>query len=264
MKVQVNFKLWEVKVGFLAEKNFELHIEPWRYKINDIHEKSSRKTFAIAMIAALVLTLFSALGSSAKTANAAQDYKLVGYYASWAAYGRAYNVSDIDPTKMNVINYAFADICWNGIHGNPDPTGPNPVTWSCQNEQAQTINVPNGTIVLGDPWIDTGKSFGDDKWDDPIKGNLKQLWKLKEKNPNLKTLISVGGWTWSNRFSDVAATAVTREVFANSAVDFIRKYKMDGVDLDWEYPVSGGLAGNSYRPEDKENYVLLLQKSVKS
>ncbi|MNC19922.1 Chitinase A1 precursor [compost metagenome] len=114
--------------------------------------------------------------------------------------------------------------------------------------------------MLGDPWIDAQKSFGDDKWDDPIKGNLKQLWKLKEKNPNLKTVISVGGWTWSNRFSDVAATAATREVFANSAVDFIRKYQMDGVDLDWEYPVSGGLAGNSYRPEDKQNYVLLLQK----
>lgn len=75
------------------------------------------------MIAALVLTLFSTLGGSPKTANAAQDYKLVGYYASWAAYGRAYNVTDIDPTKMNVINYAFADICWNGIHGNPDPIG---------------------------------------------------------------------------------------------------------------------------------------------
>ncbi|WP_379134727.1 glycosyl hydrolase family 18 protein [Paenibacillus sp. sgz500958] len=219
-----------------------------------------RRNFSIGMVVALVLTLISALGSNVKPANAATNYKLVGYYASWAAYGRAFNVSDIDPTKMNVINYAFADICWNGIHGNPDPTGPNPVTWTCQNELGQTINVPNGTIVLGDPWIDAGKSFGDDKWDDPIKGNLKQLWKLKERNPNLKTVISVGGWTWSNRFSDVAATSATREVFANSAVDFIRKYKMDGVDLDWEYPVSGGLAGNSYRPEDKQNYVLLLQK----
>ncbi|MFC3748142.1 glycosyl hydrolase family 18 protein [Paenibacillus sp. GCM10012306] len=223
-------------------------------------KKSSRKTFAIGMVAALLVTLFSALGANIKTANAAQDYKLVGYYPSWAAYARNYNVSDIDPTKMNVINYAFADICWNGIHGNSDPTGPNPVTWTCQNEQAQTINVPNGTIVLGDPWIDAGKSFGDDKWDDPIKGNLKQLWKLKERNPNLKTVISVGGWTWSNRFSDVAASATTREVFANSAVDFIRKYHMDGVDLDWEYPVSGGLAGNSVRPEDRGNYILLLQK----
>lgn len=102
--------------------------------------------------------------------------------------------------------------------------------------------------MLGDPWIDAQKSFGDDKWDDPIKGNLKQLWKLKEKNPNLKTMISVGGWTWSNRFSDVAATAATREVFANSSVDFIRKYKMDGVDLDWEYPVSGDLRATATAP----------------
>lgn len=225
-----------------------------------IKKSRSRTILALAAAAALIVTLFSALGTNVKTASAAAEYKLIGYYASWAAYGRLFNVSDIDPTKMNVINYAFADICWNGIHGNPDPTGPNPVTWSCQNEQGQPINVPNGTIVLGDPWIDAQKSFGDDKWDDPIKGNLKQLWKLKERNPNLKTIISVGGWTWSNRFSDVAATAATREVFANSAVDFIRKYQMDGVDLDWEYPVSGGLAGNSTRPEDKQNYVLLLQK----
>ncbi|SET08020.1 glycosyl hydrolase family 18 protein [Paenibacillus sp. NFR01] len=219
-----------------------------------------RRMVSVGMIVALIFSLFPVFGTNLKSVQAATNYKLVGYYASWAAYGRAYNVSDIDPTKLNVINYAFADICWNGIHGNPDPTGPNPVTWTCQNEQSQTINVPNGTIVLGDPWIDAGKSFGDDKWDDPIKGNLKQLWKLKDRNPNLKTVISVGGWTWSNRFSDVAATATTREVFANSAVDFIRKYKMDGVDLDWEYPVSGGLAGNSYRAEDKQNYVLLLQK----
>lgn len=224
------------------------------------NKRRFRKTFVLGMAVALVIAFFSTLGTSVKTVSAAAGYKLVGYYASWAAYGRAYNVTDIDTSKMNVINYAFADICWNGVHGNPDPTGPNPVTWSCQNEQGQTISVPNGTIVLGDPWIDAQKSFGDDKWDDPIKGNLKQLWKLKEKNPNLKTVISVGGWTWSNRFSDVAATAATREVFANSAVDFIRKYQMDGVDLDWEYPVSGGLAGNSYRAEDKQNYVLLLQK----
>nr|1ITX_A Chain A, Glycosyl Hydrolase [Niallia circulans] len=194
------------------------------------------------------------------TAEAADSYKIVGYYPSWAAYGRNYNVADIDPTKVTHINYAFADICWNGIHGNPDPSGPNPVTWTCQNEKSQTINVPNGTIVLGDPWIDTGKTFAGDTWDQPIAGNINQLNKLKQTNPNLKTIISVGGWTWSNRFSDVAATAATREVFANSAVDFLRKYNFDGVDLDWEYPVSGGLDGNSKRPEDKQNYTLLLSK----
>ncbi|WP_249435837.1 glycosyl hydrolase family 18 protein [Paenibacillus sp. Marseille-Q4541] len=208
----------------------------------------------------LLSVIVPSLVAGPSSASAADSYKIVGYYPSWAAYGRAYNVSDIDATKLTHINYAFADICWNGKHGNPDPTGPNPVTWSCQDENSQTINVPNGTIVLGDPWIDTGKRYAGDTWDQPYAGNINQLNKLKKINSNLKTIISVGGWTWSNRFSDVAATQATRETFANSAVDFLRKYNFDGVDLDWEYPVSGGLNGNSKRPEDKQNYTLLLRE----
>ncbi|TPE70364.1 chitinase [Halalkalibacterium halodurans] len=187
------------------------------------------------------------------------QYKIVAYYPSWGAYGRDYQVWDIDASKISHINYAFANICWDGRHGNPDPAGPNPQTWSCQDENG-VIDVPNGSIVMGDPWIDAQKSNPGDTWDEPLRGNFKQLNKLKEEHPHLKTLISVGGWTWSNRFSDMAATKETRENFANSAVEFIRKYGFDGVDVDWEYPVSGGLPGNSRRPEDKENHVLLLQE----
>lgn len=220
-------------------------------------KKVGKVLLGVVLLLSVIIPSFTL---QSRTAEAADAYKIVGYYPAWAAYGRNYNVTDIDPTKVTHINYAFADICWNGIHGNPDPSGPNPVTWSCQNEKSQTINVPNGTIVLGDPWIDTGKQFAGDTWDQPYAGNINQLNKLKQVNPNLKTIISVGGWTWSNRFSDVAATSATRDVFANSAVDFLRKYNFDGVDLDWEYPVSGGLDGNSKRPEDKQNYTLLLSK----
>lgn len=63
---------------------------------------------------------------------------------------------------------------------------------------------------------------------------------------------------YSNYFSDAAATQSNREVFAQSCVDFILEHGLDGVDLDWEYPVSGGLAGNGNRPEDKQNFTLLL------
>lgn len=90
--------------------------------------------------------------------------------------------------------------------------------------------------------------------------NIKLLNSLKTKNPNLKTIISVGGWNWSGRFSDAALTDASRSTFADSCVDFIVKYGFDGIDLDWEYPVSGGLVTNSRRPEDKQNFTLLLQK----
>lgn len=89
--------------------------------------------------------------------------------------------------------------------------------------------------------------------------NISKLNQLKLVNPKLKTIISVGGWTWSDKFSDVALTEKSRAIFADSCVDFIVKYGFDGVDLDWEYPVSGGVATNVRRPEDKTNFTLILK-----
>ncbi|WMJ77412.1 MULTISPECIES: glycosyl hydrolase family 18 protein [unclassified Sedimentibacter] len=90
--------------------------------------------------------------------------------------------------------------------------------------------------------------------------NFEKLNELKGINPDLKILISVGGWNWSAKFSDVASSDSSREIFAQSCVDFIVKYGIDGIDLDWEYPVGGGLEGNSNRPEDKQNFTLLLKE----
>jgi chitinase len=88
--------------------------------------------------------------------------------------------------------------------------------------------------------------------------NFSKLRALKKKKPSLKTLISIGGWTWSSRFSDVALTRDSRVKFADSIVSFITKHGFDGVDIDWEYPVSGGLSTNKRRSEDKRNFTLLL------
>ncbi|HEX2919512.1 MAG TPA: glycoside hydrolase family 18 protein [Edaphobacter sp.] len=87
--------------------------------------------------------------------------------------------------------------------------------------------------------------------------NFAILNKLKRTNPSLKILVSVGGWTWSGGFSDAALTRRSRERFISSAVQLIERYKLDGLDIDWEYPGQPG-AGNTFRPEDKHNYTLLL------
>nr|WP_314901772.1 glycoside hydrolase family 18 protein [uncultured Deefgea sp.] len=83
-----------------------------------------------------------------------------------------------------------------------------------------------------------------------------QLRLLKQRNPSVKILISIGGWS-ADGFSDAALTADSREKFARSTLEFIQKYQFDGVDLDWEYP-SNDMAGIKARIEDKENFTLLL------
>ncbi len=156
--------------------------------------------------------------------------RIVGYFTSWSVYGRNYKVPDIPAGKINFINYAFAN-----------------------------IDNASGTIKLGDPYADIDMYYPGDSWDaDSLRGSFHQLQILKRNNPHIKTLISIGGWTWSTYFSNIALTQQSRETFAASCVTFIQEYGFDGVDIDWEYPVSGGLESNITRPEDKHNFTLLL------
>ncbi len=89
--------------------------------------------------------------------------------------------------------------------------------------------------------------------------DLTTLVGLKSQNSSLKVILSIGGWG-AEGFSDAALTDASRTTFANSCLQFINTYKLDGVDLDWEYPVNGGWGTIKCRPEDKQNYTLLLQK----
>ena len=87
--------------------------------------------------------------------------------------------------------------------------------------------------------------------------DLAQLQALKAKNPDLKLLVSIGGWGADN-FSDAALTDESRRKFTASLMTMLRRYALDGIDLDWEYPGQPG-PGIKYRPEDKQNFTLLLQ-----
>jgi GH18 family chitinase len=161
--------------------------------------------------------------------GACPEKRVVAYFAEWGIYGRQYYPSSMPLEKITHINYAFANIS------------------------------ADGRIAIGDPYAAIDKAYPGDTWDQPLRGNYNQFNNvLKAEHPHLKTMISVGGWTWSARFSDIALTESSRSIFAESCVEFLREYGFDGVDLDWEYPVSGGLASNVYRPEDRENYTLLL------
>ncbi len=105
-------------------------------------------------------------------------------------------------------------------------------------------NIQDGRIVIGAP-VD--------------EANFATLVGLKQQNPSLQVLISVGGWLWSGNFSDMALTKESRSRFIDSVSEFIERYKLDGLDIDWEYPGMAG-ATNHFRPEDRRNFTLLISE----
>jgi chitinase len=104
--------------------------------------------------------------------------------------------------------------------------------------------------------IQAGRIVNGFKYDDQ---NLATLVALKQRNPSLTVLVSVGGWDWSGSFSDMALTKVSRDVFIESVTSYIERHQLDGVDIDWEYPGQAG-STNHFRPEDKQNFTMLLKE----
>ncbi|EUC62393.1 glycoside hydrolase family 18 protein [Rhizoctonia solani AG-3 Rhs1AP] len=136
----------------------------------------------------------------------------IGYFPSWSIYARGYTPAQIDIDSLTHIYYAFADT---------DP---------------QT-----GRAFLSDLWADQQITYpGDDNTapGNNLYGNLKQLYLLKKKKRTLKTVLSFGGWTYSQdgHFS-FATDSNKRATFVNSAVQLLEDNAFDGLDIDWEYPV---------------------------
>lgn len=64
-----------------------------------------------------------------------------------------------------------------------------------------------------------------------------RIIKLKQTNPNLKVLISIGGWfAKSTPFNLILTNDVTRNTFIQNVLNFLRHWNFDGLDIQWEYP----------------------------
>ncbi|MBG0856784.1 chitinase C-terminal domain-containing protein [Streptomyces spinoverrucosus] len=170
--------------------------------------------------------------------------RVIGYFTGWRT-GKdgtpAYLASDIPWDKVTHINYAFAHV----DGGNRISVGTDGAT-----NPATGMTWPGVTGAEMDPAL-------------PYKGHFNLLNKFKKQHPDVKTLISVGGWAETGGYFNDNGTRVNSggfysmatnadssvnqagiDTFADSAVDFIRKYGFNGVDIDYEYPTTMKDAGN--------------------
>jgi chitinase len=153
---------------------------------------------------------------------------------------RKNEVTSSEDKKYKVIGYIAG---WKGVD-----------TEKIQADKLTHVNYAFANVINGIVTEGEGRAAQD-------KENLAKLRSLKSINPDLKILISIGGWTWSKGFSDAVLTEDSRKRFTDSAIDFLIRHQLDGLDFDWEYPGYPG-DDNVYREEDRENFVLML-KSVR-
>ena len=140
--------------------------------------------------------------------------------------------------------------------------------------QIQPVLAPSGKVIVGyvtswgstmpDPAYLTHINYAFGKVNKDYEtldidntGRLRKVVALKEKNPDLKVMLSIGGWGAGN-FSEMAASEKHRKAFCQSCLNAVNSYGLDGIDLDWEYPTSGD-AGISHRNDDDDNFTLLVK-----
>ena len=169
------------------------------------------------------------------TGGSASDEAIkIYYFVEWGVYGRDYHVGDIAPLvqagHVNVIQYSFINVDANG---------------NCMLYDDWAADQRPGTVA---PYTQVG--------------NLRQLAALRDDYPNdLKVVLSLGGWTLSQNFSDVVADPGKLSTMVSSCVAMMQQYDFDGLDIDWEYPGGGGLGGNSFDPvNDKANYATMVME----
>lgn len=109
-------------------------------------------------------------------------------------------------------------------------------------------------IIFAFGWIKNGKLSSFESNDISIEGKpglYKRIVSLKERNPKLKVLLAIGGWSFGTaKFKEVAETRFARQTFIFSAIPYLREHNFDGLDLDWEYP----------KRNDKENFVAFVKE----
>lgn len=87
---------------------------------------------------------------------------------------------------------------------------------------------------------------------------IRKMVALKSRNPELKVILSLGGWGGCETCSPVFLTAEGRKEFAKSVKQTNDYFKTDGIDLDWEYPAIAGHPGHPFDPKDKQAFTQLV------
>jgi chitinase len=160
---------------------------------------------------------------------------VMGYYSQWAIYSPNIHIQDLQAHFMTHLVYKSAYLSH------------------------------DGTIKLGDAFADIEHLYPTVNIEkEKILGSFGQLIKLKNQQPELKNIISIGGWKRSENFSFLSSTDAGRKKIAKSAIDFMKEYQFDGIEIDWQFPIYRSITPTDMQflnhNDDPHNLELLLEE----
>ncbi|PJE79408.1 Chitinase A [invertebrate metagenome] len=199
------------------------------------------------------------------------DREVGVYYASWGVHGgRDYAPHQLPVERISHVYIGFGGIC-----------GENPAAYNNGEGLRNSCNNLLGGAENGSYYLSSIKnlkkgevSFIDDNWayfdknfDSPngkYSGQLAGMIDWKNRNPKLKVIWSLGGWSYSRPFYDMANSASGRKLFIDSISHWLSEPVMgfvDGIDLDWEFPGGEGADSGIGNPStDGRSYIILLKE----
>ncbi|MGG7177939.1 glycosyl hydrolase family 18 protein [Clostridium paraputrificum] len=173
-------------------------------------------------------TKASTIGSGAKPAKGDLKRKVVGYFPSWAynSSQQAYfDAADLQWDDLTHIQYSFGSIDENTHKLKFDKKA------AIEEDFKDHPLEHKGKEVKLDPSL-------------PYKGHFNVLQTMKKQYPDVKLMLSIGGWAECRGFYPMLDTDAGINTFAESCVEFLKQYNFDGIDIDFEYPSSTQGSGN--------------------
>ena len=204
----------------------------------------------------IVFLLFVAISAFAADSKTSSDHhgnlpqrQVIGYFTEDGARSGKYTVKHLATSGaaalLTEVNYAFGHVA-----GNQCLIGDGEAALRHSYSAAESVD---GTA--------------DPAGENQLRGTFHQLQELKRRYPALKIVISFGGWGQSEGFSS-AVEPEHRKDFVKSCIERFIQGKFapgidapgifDGIDIDWEYPVEGGVTPG--RPEDTANFTAMAQE----
>jgi chitinase len=197
---------------------------------------------SIGLLFILILSLQWSLASPQKTSGR----QVIGYFTEGGAKSGHYTVKNMVTSGaaklLTEVNYAFGRV----------------VNDRCE------IGDREAALNHAYSAADSVDGTADPAGETQLRGTFHQLEELKRQYPHLKLVISFGGWGQSDGFSSAVQPEHLKEFVRSCVETFIEGHFapgvegpgiFDGIDIDWEYPVEGGVTPG--RPEDTANFTAM-------